>query len=90
MSPEDMEQAFHGAVTVGERGQVVIPVSARESLGISPGDKLLVFAPGPGHGLVFAKLQDLQRMAEMLGPILRAVETTAENGSEANADAEAG
>jgi len=30
-------------VTVGERGQVVIPAAIRESIGISAGDKLMVF-----------------------------------------------
>jgi len=35
---------FYGSVTVGERGQVVIPAEARKDFGIQPGDKLLVFA----------------------------------------------
>lgn len=33
---------FYGAVTVSERGQIVIPVSARRDFGIQIGDKLLV------------------------------------------------
>lgn len=33
---------FFGSVTVGERGQIVIPKRARELFGIAPGDKLLV------------------------------------------------
>lgn len=33
--------AFAGSVTVGPKGQVVIPVEAREALGIKPGDKLI-------------------------------------------------
>lgn len=79
MSPFDLEEAFHGSVTVGERGQVVIPASAREVLGISPGDKLLVFAPPGGHGVFFARLQDLQRMAAALGPLIQAISS---NGAE--------
>lgn len=31
-----------GTVTVGERGQIVIPKKARDIFGIEPGDKLLV------------------------------------------------
>jgi AbrB family looped-hinge helix DNA binding protein len=30
-------------VTVGERGQVVIPAAIRERVGLQPGDKLMVF-----------------------------------------------
>ncbi|MCM1523139.1 MAG: helix-turn-helix domain-containing protein [Ruminococcus sp.] len=33
---------FFGAVTVGERGQIVIPKRAREIFGISPGDKVMI------------------------------------------------
>lgn len=32
----------YGTVTVGEKGQIVIPVKARRSFGIKPGDDLLV------------------------------------------------
>ena len=35
---------FYGAVTVGERGQVVIPAEIRKALKISAGDKMIVFA----------------------------------------------
>ena len=74
MSPPRFEDAFQGSVTVGERGQVVIPASAREQRGIVPGDKLLVFCHPDGSGIVLAKLQDVQRMSELLAPILQAAE----------------
>ena len=34
---------FFGSVTVGERGQIVIPKKAREVFGIEAGDQLLMF-----------------------------------------------
>lgn len=34
----------YGAVTVGERGQLVIPAELRKSLNINSGDQLMVFA----------------------------------------------
>lgn len=34
---------FFGSVTVGERGQIVIPKKAREVFRIEPGDQLLMF-----------------------------------------------
>lgn len=30
-------------VTLGERGQIVVPAAIRERLGLKPGDKLMVF-----------------------------------------------
>jgi len=34
---------IYGAVTVGKRGQIVIPVKLRKSLNIKPRDHLMVF-----------------------------------------------
>jgi AbrB family looped-hinge helix DNA binding protein len=34
----------YGSVTVGERGQLVIPAELRKELGIKSGDQLMVFA----------------------------------------------
>lgn len=38
------EKYFYGVVTVGERGQIVIPKTAREHFGIKAGDQLMVLA----------------------------------------------
>jgi AbrB family looped-hinge helix DNA binding protein len=38
----------YGAVTVGERGQVVIPAQIRKNFKIIPGDRLIVFAKNDG------------------------------------------
>jgi AbrB family looped-hinge helix DNA binding protein len=47
---------MYGAVTVGERGQIVIPAQARKLYHIKPGDKLVVFAKSGGPiGLVPAE-----------------------------------
>lgn len=55
-----LEEFFYGAVTVGERGQVVIPVEARKRMGVHPGDKLLVFGHPHAPGLVLARVGDVQ------------------------------
>jgi len=39
---------MYGAVTVGERGQVVIPAEIRKQYEIKTGDKLIVFAKSGG------------------------------------------
>ena len=57
---ERMEDCFYGTVTVGERGQVVIPAGARNELGIKPGDKLLVMKHPIYQGLMIAKIDALR------------------------------
>ena len=58
-----------GAVTMGERGQIVIPADVRKVYGIKPGDRLIVFAKeGAPIGLIPAQQfsQFLEHAAEML------------------------
>jgi AbrB family looped-hinge helix DNA binding protein len=58
----DVTDLFVGAVTVGERGQVVIPAEAREAYGLRAGEKLLVFHTPDHVGLMIVRLQDVQRL----------------------------
>lgn len=53
-------RGFYGAVTVSERGQVVLPAVARRDLDINPGDKLLVLGD-PEHGIALMKLELVMR-----------------------------
>jgi AbrB family looped-hinge helix DNA binding protein len=46
---------IHGAVTVGERGQIVIPAGVRKSFRIKTGDKLMVFVKHDMIGLIPAE-----------------------------------
>lgn len=49
---------LYGSVTVGERGQVVIPRAAREQMSIKAGDKLLAIGGIPGaQGLLLVKTE---------------------------------
>ena len=46
-----------GLVTVGDKGQIVIPVRARRIFGIRPGDQLMVLGDeGKGLALMDARL----------------------------------
>ncbi len=57
-----IEECFFGSVTLGERGQVVIPAEARKELNIQPGDKLLVFRhPFDKSMLMLGKVSELQK-----------------------------
>lgn len=51
-----------GSVTVGERGQVVIPSEARESMSINAGDKLLVFKAPVDGVLIIAKSETFEKL----------------------------
>ena len=57
-------EEFYGTTTLGEKGQIVIPVEARTGLNLKKGDKLLVFSVG--GMIVCAKLANLQKFASHL------------------------
>jgi len=51
-----LEDHFYGSVTVGERGQVVIPAEARRRLNIQTGDKLLVMGHPSSQGVLLCRI----------------------------------
>ena len=61
-----LEEFFYGAVTIGERGQVVIPAEARKQHHLQAGDKLLVFRHPHLPGVVLARLDDMQALLDEL------------------------
>lgn len=77
----ELGEEFYGAVTMGERGQVVIPAQARKKLGIEPGDKLLVHAADSGHALVLIPAKRLMAMMRKLEELTEEVAPEQEEGS---------
>ena len=57
---------FAGSVTVGERGQIVIPAEVRAQLLIEPGDKVLVFTRGDGKDVLITKAESFEQRAEAM------------------------
>lgn len=51
----------YGTATLGERGQVVIPVEARKLLELETGSKLLVYQAMGGVGLFLVKADVLEQ-----------------------------
>lgn len=47
-----------GVTTLGERGQIVIPQKARESLGVKPGDKFFCFIHPVKKGVILVHEDD--------------------------------
>ena len=76
-------RAFYGAVTVGERGQIVIPAEARKEQGIEPADKLLVFTHPHSHGLLIIKVDDIESLVSALHGMLELVQEESQGELEA-------
>ena len=71
-----IDEMVYSIVTVGERGQLVIPAEARKDCNISPGDKLIVLKDPIHHkSLTFAKLTDLQEIHDLLSSRLDELRT---------------
>jgi AbrB family looped-hinge helix DNA binding protein len=68
---KDIDANFYDVVTVGERGQVVVPSKARKELNIKPGDKLIAIKGAHGHALVLVNMKEAKetfsKMAKMFG-----------------------
>lgn len=58
LHPNDPNKRFYGAITVSDRGQIVIPARARRDFGIEVGDKLLVFGD-LRHGIAIARADEV-------------------------------
>jgi len=70
-----------GTVTVGPKGQVVIPVEAREKMGVKPGDKLIALFLDDHKTVSFVTETEMQTMINKMGSHLT---TMSENLSNAN------
>jgi len=60
------EHRCFGSMTVGPKGQVVIPANARKELGINTGDTFLVFKFFRDQGLVLLKAGAVERVLSMM------------------------
>lgn len=65
-----LSERFFGTVTVGERGQVVIPAEARKQCGIESGDKLLVFRHPMDRCFTLVKIDAAREFMEQMCTII--------------------
>jgi len=70
-----VEQFFYGSVTVGERGQVVIPAKARRDYGIECGDQLLIMGHPTKNGLMIAKVDAIRAFLSKMIDDLKFIES---------------
>ena len=57
-----------GLVTVGDKGQIVIPAKARKLFDISPGDRLVVLGD-EGQGIALVKAESFLALAGMIAKL---------------------
>ena len=74
--------AFYGSATVGERGQIVIPADARQEIGFTPGDKVLIFKHPLHQGLMLLKIESLREFMDDFAAGLAQIEESKEDNKE--------
>lgn len=60
------DSELFGSVTVGAKGQFVIPIEARKKLGIEPGDQLLIFGNDANKVLAVIKSEEVSKLVNDL------------------------
>ncbi len=69
------DKKLYGTATVGTKGQVVIPATAREELGINTGDRLYVLG-SPIKGVVMLLKEDkLENLIEQMNIHVESLKT---------------
>jgi len=53
-----------GTATLNEKGQLVIPVEARNSLGLTPGSRVVIMSSTQRPALVLVKAEDIEAMVQ--------------------------
>jgi len=64
MKKKNMLPQVFDVVTVGERGQIVIPAKARKEFSIKAGDKLVAISGGGHPALVLMKTDEMSAMID--------------------------
>ncbi len=75
-----LKDHFYGAATVGERGQIVIPVEARKKYNIEPGDKILIMGAPHEKGLMLVKIDAMREFMLTLLSDLQHLEREIQDG----------
>jgi AbrB family looped-hinge helix DNA binding protein len=57
---------FYGSTTVGERGQIVLPIKLRNDLKINKGDKLLVIVDPHGSRINLINPETMNKFLDIL------------------------
>jgi AbrB family looped-hinge helix DNA binding protein len=69
-----LEDSFVGTVTIGERGQVVIPADARKKLDLHTGDTLMIMTHPERQGLMMVKIDAVREFLSHMAANLSMVD----------------
>jgi AbrB family looped-hinge helix DNA binding protein len=61
-----------GTATLNEKGQLVIPVEARNDLGLSPGTKVVIMSSSVRPALVIVKAEEIEALMTDISNALQA------------------
>jgi len=64
-----------GTMTIGPKGQVVIPVEVREKMAIQPGDKLIALYIPDKKAISFVTESSMQSIVDQMGKHVDALKT---------------
>ena len=78
-----LKDHFYGAATVGERGQIVIPVEARKRYNIETGDKVLIMGAPHQRGLMLIKIDAMREFMTTILSDLQEMEQEIASGRDA-------
>lgn len=56
-----------GTATVGERGQIIVPISVRKKMNLVPGDKLIALYIADNDSVGFIKESKIQNVLDQFG-----------------------
>ena len=82
-SAHNHDKSSMDIVTVGERGQIVIPAAIREQTGLKPGHKLMAFTKH-GEIICLVPTSSMRRLVTILTDQLADIETKTETNQETN------
>jgi AbrB family looped-hinge helix DNA binding protein len=60
-----------GTATLNDKGQLVVPVEARNSLELNPGDKVVIMSSPHRPALVLIKAEEVEAMVKDLANALK-------------------
>jgi AbrB family looped-hinge helix DNA binding protein len=70
---------FYGSTTVGERGQIVLPVKLRNDLKISKGDKLIVIVDPHGSRINLINPDTMSKFLDMMSENISQIKSKINN-----------